>query len=112
MSTNWIVPRRVSRILSNFTVELEHPLTGTSAVVHICRIKRYADASVGTKAQIKEVAEFTDRIWYSSGGTAGISRWYPAGQAGRLMDACPLHHCCYWLTFLIASGCIRSFNVI
>ncbi len=65
MSTNWIGPRRVSRILSDFTVELEHLLTGTTAVVHVCRIKPYADASVETQAQMKEVAEFTDRIWYS-----------------------------------------------
>ncbi len=65
MSTNWIGPRRVSRILSDFTVELEHLLTGTAAVIHICRIKPYAGTSVGTKAQFKEVAEFTDRIWYS-----------------------------------------------
>ncbi len=62
MSTNWIGPRRVSRIVSDFTVELEHLLTGTTAVVHVCRIKPYADASVGTQAQMKEVAEFTDRI--------------------------------------------------
>ncbi len=40
MSTNWIGPRRVSRILSDFTVELEHLLTGTTAVVHVCRIYR------------------------------------------------------------------------
>ncbi len=46
-------------------VELEHFLTGTIAVVHVCRIKPYADASVGTKAQMKEVVEFTDRIWDS-----------------------------------------------
>ncbi len=65
MSTNWIGPRRVSRILSDFTVELEHLLTGDTAVVHVCRVNPYADGSVRTKAQMKEVADFTDRIWYS-----------------------------------------------
>ncbi len=74
MSTNWIGPRRVSRILSDFTVELEHILTGTTAVIHVCRIKTYVDASVGTKAQFKEVAEFTDRIWYSVNKIKDIRR--------------------------------------
>ncbi len=65
MSTNWIGLRRVSRILSDFSVELEHLLTGTTAVIHVCCIKPYADASVGTRAQMNEAAEFTDRIWQS-----------------------------------------------
>ncbi len=33
--------------------------------MHVCHIKRYSDASVETPAQMKEVAEFTDRTWYS-----------------------------------------------
>ncbi len=53
------------RASSPTSVELEHLLTGTTAVVHVCCIKPYADAPVGTKAQMKEVAEFTDRILYS-----------------------------------------------
>ncbi len=65
MSTNWVGPRRISRILSDFTVEIEHLLTNATAVVHVCRVKPYADASVGTAAEMQEVAEFTDRIWYS-----------------------------------------------
>ena len=65
MSTNWVGPRRISRILSDFTVEIEHLLTKATAVVHVCRVKPYADASVGTQVQMQEVAEFTDRIWYS-----------------------------------------------
>ncbi len=65
MSTNWICPLCVSRIIFDFTVELENPLTGTTAVFHVCRIKTFADATFGTKAQMKEVAEFTDRIWQS-----------------------------------------------
>ncbi len=65
MSTNWVGPRRISRILSDFTVEIEHLLTSTTAIVDVCRVKPYADASVGTPAQMQEVAEFTVRIWYS-----------------------------------------------
>ncbi len=65
MSTNWLGPRRISRILSDFTVEIEHLLTSATAFVHVFRVKPYANASVGTPAQMQEVAEFTDRIWYS-----------------------------------------------
>ncbi len=54
MSINWIGPRCVSRILSDVTVELKHLLICTAAVVHVWRIKQYADASAGTKAQMKE----------------------------------------------------------
>ncbi len=62
MSTNWVGPRRISLFLSDFTVEIELLLTSTTVVVHVCRVKPYADASVGTPAQMQEVAEFTDRI--------------------------------------------------
>ncbi len=65
MSNNWVGPRRIFRILSDFTVEIEHLLISATAVVHVCRVKPYADASVGTPAQMQEVAEFTDRICYS-----------------------------------------------
>ena len=65
MSNNWVGPRRVSRILSDFTVEVEHLLTDTKAIIHICRIKPYADSLVGTPVQMKEVAANTDRIWYA-----------------------------------------------
>ena len=65
MSTNWIGPRRVSRILSDFAVELEHLLDGSTSITHVCRIRPYADALVGTRAQMQEVAEFTDRTWHS-----------------------------------------------
>ncbi len=65
MSTHWVGPRRISRILSDFTVEIEHLLTNATAVVHVCRVKSYADTSVGTPAEMQEVAEFTDPIWYS-----------------------------------------------
>ncbi len=44
-----------------------------------------------------------------SGGIVCIRRWYPAGQAGRLMDACSLILCFYWIIFLIAFQCIWNF---
>ncbi len=65
MSANWAGPRPISRILSNVTVEIKHLLTSAAAVVYVCRVKTYADASVGTPAQMQEVEEFTDRIWHS-----------------------------------------------
>ncbi len=65
MSNNWVGPHRISRILSDFTVEIEHLLTSATAVAHVCRVKPYVDALVGTPAQMQEVAEFTDRILYS-----------------------------------------------
>ncbi len=49
-------PRRVSRILSDFIVELELLFTVIIAVVCVCQIKPYADASISTKAQMNEVA--------------------------------------------------------
>ncbi len=39
MSTNWVGPRRISVILSDLTVEIEHLLTSTTAFVHVCRVK-------------------------------------------------------------------------
>ncbi len=60
---------RIFRILSDFTVEIEHLLTSAAAVVHVCRVKPYADASAGTPVQMQEVAEFTNRIWYSVDNT-------------------------------------------
>ena len=65
MSANWVGPRRVARILSDFTVELEHLLTQETSIVHISRIKHYADSLVGTKVQMEDIAEFNDRVWYA-----------------------------------------------
>ncbi len=51
--------------MSDFTVEIEHLLTSTTDAVHVCRVRPYTDASVGTPAQMQEYAEFKDRSWYS-----------------------------------------------
>lgn len=65
MSANWVGPRRISLVRNDFTVEVEHLLTGKKEVVHICRVKHYVDKDLGNTVQMTEIAEFTDRIWHS-----------------------------------------------
>ncbi len=65
MSTNWVGPRRISRILADFTVEIEHLLTDATRRRTDLPRQAVRRRSVGTPAKCKEVAEFTDRIWYS-----------------------------------------------
>lgn len=65
MFANWVGPRRIVRILSYFTFKVEHLLTEETSDVHVTRIRPYVDALVGTPVQMKEIAEFSDRIWYS-----------------------------------------------
>jgi len=65
MSTQWVGPRRITQILSDFTVEVEHLLQGSKKIFHVCRIRPYADSLVGTPVQMKDVAEHTDQILYS-----------------------------------------------
>eukprot|EP00171_Calliarthron_tuberculosum_P021806 IDg21806t1 len=76
MSTIWMGPRRVSRILSECTVELEHLLSESKSITHVCRIKPYADSLVGSALLMREVADFTDRICWKGLTTAGDS-WEP-----------------------------------
>ena len=65
MSANWVGPRRITDILSDFTVEVEHLLSQKKEIVHICRVKHYCDADVGNIVAMRELAEFSDRIWHS-----------------------------------------------
>lgn len=65
MSANWVGPRRVTEVLSDYIFKVEHLLTQDTEDIHISRIKHYADALVGTTAQMKEIADFSDRVWYS-----------------------------------------------
>jgi len=65
MSANWVGPRRVSKVLSDFTVELEHLLTEETLTVHVSRIKMYSEGLVGHQVELEDIADFTDRIWYS-----------------------------------------------
>lgn len=59
MSANWVGPRRVSKVLSDFTVEIEHLLTGETLTVHVSRIKMYADNLVGMPASLEDVATYS-----------------------------------------------------
>lgn len=62
--TNWVPPRRISKIKSAYMLEIDHLFTRETSVIHACPVKPYADASDGSKAEMKEVAEFNDRILY------------------------------------------------
>ena len=65
MSANWVGPRRIVQILSDFIVRVEHLLTEETEDVHVSRIRLYADSLVGTEVQMKQIADFTDRVWYA-----------------------------------------------
>lgn len=65
VSANWVGPRRICEICSDFTVKVEHLLTHKQEVVHISRVRPYRDADVGSTVQLEEVAEFADRVWHS-----------------------------------------------
>ncbi len=69
MSTNWIGPRRVSRILSDFTVQLEN---------HFCcpclphqAVRQHFARNQGPHEEFTDV---TDRIWYSVDKIKGIRK--------------------------------------
>ena len=64
MSANWVGPRRIKQALSDFTFRVEHLVTKEEEDIHVSRIKPYADALVGTPAQMTEIADFSDRVWY------------------------------------------------
>ena len=65
MSANWVGPRRIVECLSGFVYRVENLITGETEDIHISRIKHYADSMVGTSVQLKEIADFSDRVWYS-----------------------------------------------
>ncbi len=65
MSANWVGPRRIVQVLSNFIVRVQHLLTNETEDVHISRVKPYTDSPVGSEVPLKEIADFSDRVWYS-----------------------------------------------
>lgn len=65
MSANWVGPRRVVEVLSDFIIRVEHLINKDTEDLHVSRVKPYADALVGTGVQMKEIADFSDRVWYS-----------------------------------------------
>ena len=62
MSANWVGPRRVVQALSDFTFKVKHLISQDTEVVHISRIKPYADSLIGTKVQMEKLAERTDKV--------------------------------------------------
>lgn len=64
MSANWVGPRRIVQVLSDFTFKVEHLITKQTEDIHVSRIKPYADDLVGQPAQMAEIADFSDRVWY------------------------------------------------
>lgn len=65
MSANYVGPRRITKYLSVFVFRVEHLLTKETEDIHISRIKPYADPLVGSKVHMKEIAEFSERMWYA-----------------------------------------------
>ena len=65
MSANWVGPRRIVEVLSGFVYRVQHLITKETEDIHVSRIKHYADSLVGSPVQMKEIADFSDRIWYS-----------------------------------------------
>ena len=66
MSANWVGPGRVIQVLSDYVFRVQHLITQETEEIHVSRINRYADTLIGTPAKMKEIAEFSDRIWYSA----------------------------------------------
>ena len=64
VSLNWVGPRRIVTILSEFTVKVEPLLTKEVQVIHVCRVKPYVDSLVGHRVEMEEIANFSDRIWF------------------------------------------------
>ena len=72
MSANWVGPRRIVQVLKDYIYRVQHFITQETEEIHISRINRYADSLIGTTLQMKEIAEFSDRIWYSLDKVKGI----------------------------------------
>lgn len=63
--TKMVGTRRVTQVLSDFTLEVEHLFTEEKDGVHISRVRPYADSQVGKPVKMQEIAEYSDHIWYS-----------------------------------------------
>lgn len=67
MSCNWVAPRGITQILLDFTIKVEHLLTEHKEILHVSQVKPYADSSVGTPVEMRDTADFTDRVWFAVG---------------------------------------------
>lgn len=62
ISPNLVGPRRIKRIMSACTVELEQFLDKSASIVHVCSIRPYADSKIETPIHMKDAAERMDII--------------------------------------------------
>lgn len=65
ISAEWVGPRRIVSILNNFTIKVEHLLTQKIVVVHIFRVQHYLDSCLDYDVQMRQLAEYSDRISHS-----------------------------------------------
>lgn len=65
ISANWLDPRRITHVHSDFILDVEYLLANKTEIVHISRVKPYLDSDVGNRVAPQEVAEFSDRGWHS-----------------------------------------------
>lgn len=65
ISTNWVRLRRITKILLDYTVKVEHLLSGTTSVVHGSRIRQYMDSLVNSVATKLSIAKQSDCVWFA-----------------------------------------------
>ena len=65
LSANWVGPHRIVQARSDYVFRVQHLITQETEDTHVSRINRYAAALIGTSVQMEEIAEFSDRVWYS-----------------------------------------------
>lgn len=63
--SKWVDPRRITQILSDFTVEVEHLLFHKKEIVHLSHFKPSVNNQIVKPAQLQEVVELSDWVWYS-----------------------------------------------
>lgn len=64
MSASWVGLRRIIEAPSDFVFRVEHVIMQEAEDVHVTRIKPYVDTHVEAPVQMKQIAEFSDRVWY------------------------------------------------
>lgn len=67
LSSNWVRPRSFTKILSDYSVEVNHMLSGTTIVRHGSRICLYDDFLISSVATMKKIAQRTNRMRLADG---------------------------------------------
>lgn len=65
MSANWIASRRFTQALSDIIFRVEYLLTKYTKFLHVSRIRHYSDSLVGSSAEMEEIANFNDCVWFA-----------------------------------------------